>query len=167
MSPRTFLPLIVTVFLTTSGCSLLGETQAPSSGASPPLHDAARGATLQIARPFDPGGANASFAQGRPLGWFSVTAWKVKCTLHFAERQNGPVNGGLYRVERTAFNTVPSGDEELQMTTLWLRTLKGPKIETISCQHAGSLGEPESVGPVTVQEFRHAFGDYLVMERAP
>ncbi|HHH45865.1 MAG TPA: hypothetical protein ENK53_02515 [Thiotrichales bacterium] len=164
---RPVLTLIFVMALAVSGCSLLGDAPAPPNGASPPLHDAARGATLQIARPFEPGGANASFAQGRPLGWFSVTAWKVKCTLHFAERQNAPVNGGLYRVERTAFNTVPSGDEELQMTTLWLRTLKGPEIETISCQHAGSLGEPETVGPVTVQEFRHAFGDYLIMERAP
>jgi len=167
MTLRLILFLMSLVVFFVSGCSLTGKTAPASSTVSPPLHDAARGATLQIARPFEPGGANASFAQGRPLGWFSVTAWKVKCTLHFAERQNEPVSGGLYRVERTAFNSMPSGDEELLITTLWLRTLKGPKIETISCQHAGSLGEPESVGPVTVQEFRHAFGDYLVMERAP
>ncbi|RMG57293.1 MAG: hypothetical protein D6717_05005 [Gammaproteobacteria bacterium] len=157
--------LAVPALLLLSACSSVGRVPAATETASPPLHDAARGATLQIARPFEPGGKNVAFAEGRPLGWFSVTAWKVKCTLHFAERQDGPVNGGLYRVERTRYASMPSGDEEIQMTTLWLKTLKGPRIETISCQHAGSLGEPDLPGPITVQEFRHAFGKYLLMER--
>lgn len=154
--------VVALIILFISACS----AGTRETGGSPALHRVAKGAVIEVDVPFH-GNSSVRFRNGEILGWFSGNTWAIQCNLNFKGNPGKEVSMGRYQVTRTRQQEISLGSSDYSLvTTLLLKTLKGPSADSMQCRQTGSysdVGRAHQIAPVTVQQFKRAVGQYLTL----
>jgi len=144
----------------TTACSM-PEKQETSG--SPVLYKVAKGALIEIDAPFPARSSTVGFRNGNVLGYFYFSPGSIKCDIHFTGNLSGEIRSGRYEVTKARQMNFAMGASDFTLsTTLLLHTLSGTGADSIECSQQGTYNDLlNPVTPVTLQQFKHAFGQHL------
>jgi hypothetical protein len=151
---------IASAVIFTAACSM---PQKQDTSGSPVLYKVAKGALIEIDAPFAAPYSSVGFRNGDVLGYFYFDPHSIKCDIHFTGHPSGEIRSGRYEVTKTRQTNFAMGASDFSLTTtLLLHTLSGTAADSIECSQQGSYNDLlNPVTPVTLQQFKHAFGQHL------